>query len=33
MSLSYYDMRRKPRTFLARLWIGTNAVIAFGMLF
>ncbi len=33
MSLSYYDLRRKPRTILARLWIVTNAVIAFGMLF
>lgn len=33
MSLSYYDTGRKPRTVLARLWIVTNALIAFGMLF
>lgn len=33
MGLSYYDLERKPRTFLARLWMYANAVIALGMLF
>lgn len=35
MSLSYYDLQRKPkpRTILARGWMAANALIALGMLF
>ena len=33
MGLSYYDVERKPRTFLAKLWMILNAIIALGMAF
>jgi hypothetical protein len=33
MGLSYYDLERKPRAFLAKVWVAANALIAFGMLF
>lgn len=33
MSLSYYDTERKPRLFLARLWMCANAVLACAMAF
>ena len=33
MSLSYYDLERKPHTLLARGWMAANALIALGMLF
>lgn len=33
MSMSYYDTGRKPRLFVARLWMLANAVIAVAMAF
>lgn len=33
MGLSYYDNERKPRAFLATLWMCLNTAIALGMLF